>query len=238
MKDMRYIENNFGLPGTFSYSTNYLDFEQYFVFTYDSVTSSILSSFAVLIINLIIPASVTTTLLVAFCVLLVDLYLVGLIYFWGLTFNPFVMINIVIAIGLSVDYSAHIAHAYLVAVPPPHLVEKKDIRMFKTKKALSQMGSSVFHGGFSTFLAISALAPAKSWIFAVFFKLWFGIIVFGMGNGFLLLPVLLSMMGPTVTTVEEDHEPHNSLGVTDDVKGKNAIKPDNSSDDIELKKVN
>lgn len=55
----------------------------------------------------------------AACVLLVDLFLIGLVYFWGLSFSPFVMINIVIAIGLSVDYSAHIAHAYLTAIPPP-----------------------------------------------------------------------------------------------------------------------
>ena len=58
------------------------------------------------------------------------------------------------------------------------------------------MGSSVFHGGFSTFLAIIALAGAQSYIFVVFFRLWFGIIVFGMSNGFLLLPVILSFIGP------------------------------------------
>ena len=60
------------------------------------------------------------------------------------------------------------------------------------------MGSSVFHGGFSTFLAISVLAPAKTYIFLVFYRLWFGIILFGMANGFLFLPVLLSFFGPTV----------------------------------------
>lgn len=58
------------------------------------------------------------------------------------------------------------------------------------------MGSSVFHGGFSTFLAIIALSAAQSYIFVVFFRLWFGIIVFGMANGFLLLPVILSFIGP------------------------------------------
>jgi len=58
------------------------------------------------------------------------------------------------------------------------------------------MGSSVFHGGFSTFLAISALGPSKSYIFVVFFKMWYGIIVFGMTNGFFLLPVVLSFIGP------------------------------------------
>ena len=58
------------------------------------------------------------------------------------------------------------------------------------------MGSSVFHGGFSTFLAISVLAGSKSYVFEVFFKCWFGIITFGMANGFLLLPVILSYVGP------------------------------------------
>lgn len=64
------------------------------------------------------------------------------------------------------------------------------------------MGSSVFHGGFSTFLAISCLAGSKSYVFVVFYKLWFGIIVFGMSNGFLLLPVLLSYIGP----VDDPHK--------------------------------
>ena len=63
--------------------------------------------------------------------------------------------------------------------------------------ALRKMGSSVFHGGFSTFVAIVVLSPSKTYIFIVFFRLWFGIILFGMANGFLLLPVALSLIGPT-----------------------------------------
>ena len=66
------------------------------------------------------------------------------------------------------------------------------------------MGSSVFHGGFSTFLAIVTLAPAKTYIFLVFFRLWFGIIIFGMANGFMLLPVILSFIGQT----EDVMDPH------------------------------
>ena len=68
--------------------------------------------------------------------------------------------------------------------------------MFKAAKSLSQMGSSVFHGAFSTFLAISILGFSKSYIFVVFYRMWFGIIVFAMCNGFFLLPVVLSYIGP------------------------------------------
>ena len=51
-------------------------------------------------------------------------------------------------------------------------------------------------------LAISVLAPSSSYIFLVFFKLWVGIIVFGMSNGFFLLPVIMSLIGP----VEEKNQ--------------------------------
>lgn len=69
--------------------------------------------------------------------------------------------------------------------------------MFKARVAISSMGSSVIHGGISTFLAVLVLSMAKSYIFVVFFKLWFGIVVFGMSNGFILLPIILSFVGPT-----------------------------------------
>ena len=59
------------------------------------------------------------------------------------------------------------------------------------------MGPSVFHGGFSTFVAIFALIVNKTYVGKVIFRLWFGMIFFGLANGFLLLPVLLSLIGPT-----------------------------------------
>ena len=65
------------------------------------------------------------------------------------------------------------------------------------------MGSSVFHGGFSTFVALSVLAPANTYLFMVFYRMWFGIILFGMANGFLLLPVILSFVGSVDMDKEE-----------------------------------
>jgi len=67
------------------------------------------------------------------------------------------------------------------------------------------MGPSVFHGAFSTLLAIVVLSGSKSYMFTVFFKMWFGIIIFGVCNGFILLPVLLSLFGP-LNKVHEIHE--------------------------------
>ena len=77
-----------------------------------------LSLGAVLVVVLIITSDFVCTLLVALCVAMTDLFLVGLIYFWGLTLNALVVLNIIVAIGTSVDYSAHIAYAYLIEPVP------------------------------------------------------------------------------------------------------------------------
>ena len=66
------------------------------------------------------------------------------------------------------------------------------------------MGSSVFHGGFSTMVALIVLAPSNTYIFVVFYRLWTGILSFGMANGFFLLPVMLSYFGPSETTIDPE----------------------------------
>jgi len=76
--------------------------------------------------------------------------------------------------------------------------------------ALGNMGSSVFHGAFSTFLAIVTLSPSNSYIFVSFFKMWFGIIVFGLANGFVLLPVMLTLWGP-LNVVQHDYVKANDV---------------------------
>ena len=80
------------------------------------------------------------------------------------------------------------------------------------------MGSSVFHGGFSTFIAICTLGMAKSFIFIVFFRLWFGIIVFGIANGFLFLPILLSIIGPINETISPEEMRRRDIEMEKSIK--------------------
>ena len=150
------------------------------------------------IVILFITADITVTIMVAFAVFLVDVYILALVFYWNLTFNSIVVVQVVVAIGLAVDYSAHIGHTYLSVNPPNTSKYRTDAakRMYKAQKSLSQMGSSIFHGAFSTFLAVAVLGNSASYIFVVFFKMWVGIIVFASSNGFLLLPVVLSYIGP------------------------------------------
>jgi len=168
------------------------------------ISNVVLALLAVWVVVYINTGSSSVTNMIIMCVGLVDLFLFALLYFWGVTLNSVTVVNIVIAIGLAVDYSAHIGHAYLMVKPPTHdlegnLISDMDRRNYKARGALREIGGSVFHGAFSTFLAILVLGPSQSYIFMTFFKMWMGIIIYGCANGFILLPVVLSLWGPLTT---------------------------------------
>ena len=74
------------------------------------------------------------------------------------------------------------------------------LRTSKARKALAKMGPSVMHGGISTLLAISMLGFTKNFGFVYFFRSWLLICLFGLANALILLPVLLSILGPVGET--------------------------------------
>ena len=150
----------------------------------------------VLAILLLTTFSVQVTILVMISVLLVTIYTLTLQQVWGVDFNFMSAIQLSFALGVSLDYSSHIAHAYLVAQAPPTCVTDAQKRDHKARQALSKMGSSVIHGGNSTLLGFLALSQAELYSFIVVYKSWVGIICFGLLNGLILLPVLLSLFGP------------------------------------------
>jgi len=61
---------------------------------------------------------------------------------------------------------------------------------------LGNVGSAVLNGGISTFLATMLLALSKSYVFRVLFLTFFFTVLLGMLHGMVLLPALLSLVGP------------------------------------------
>ena len=130
---------------------------------------------------------------------------------WGITLDASAAIFLSVAAGLAVDYSAHIAHAFITMTG-----KSKDERVQKT---IIEMGSAVFNGGFSTFLAFSVLMVSRSFLFNVFFKIFFLVVLFGLFHGLVFLPVVLSLIGPP---------PIAALHV-----GNNEIKPEEKVTEVE-----
>ena len=115
----------------------------------------------------------------------------------GLTIDSVTIINLVLAIGLVVDYSAHVAHAFVVA---------KGTRQERADLAVGNMGSAVFHGAMSTMVAVLVLGSSDSYVFTTFFKQLFLCISLGLAHGLILLPVCLSLCNPNpYDDLEDDY---------------------------------
>jgi hypothetical protein len=98
------------------------------------------------------------------------------------------MINLIMCIGFSVDFSAHISYAYMSA--------KVDTPAERVRSCLYSLGLPIVQGALSTILGVLALLVAPSYIFITFFKVVFLVIVIAALHGLVLLPVLLSLFGP------------------------------------------
>jgi predicted RND superfamily exporter protein len=119
--DIRKICDASKLQKTFSHSPKYNDYESYVVFENEAILNITSALAAVFVLLILFTANLAVSIFVLACVGLVDLYLLALLYFWDVTLNSVTIVNCVIAIGLAVDYSAHIGHAYLTVEPPEEI---------------------------------------------------------------------------------------------------------------------
>ena len=108
-----------------------------------------------------------------------DVDIIGFLHFWDITIDIISCVNIVLAIGLCVDYSVHIGHAFLIASGKVfnfrsylHFIFFLLLggRKAKTEEALLTIGPAVFNGGLTTFLALVLLGFSSSHVFISFFK--------------------------------------------------------------------
>ena len=62
---------------------------------------------------LVLLADIWGSIIVMVCVLMTLVDVMGFMHFWGLTIDVVSSVILIISVGLCVDYSAHIAHAFL-----------------------------------------------------------------------------------------------------------------------------
>lgn len=122
---------------------------------------------------------------VAVTIASIDLGVVGLMTIWGINLDTVSMITIIMSIGFSVDFSAHIAHAFVVS-------DQKSSTE-RAKRAIARMAWPVIQGGLSTILGVVVLSNLDSYMVLAFFKTVLLVIVLGMLHAIVFLPVLLSL---------------------------------------------
>ena len=147
-----------------------------------------LAALVMMFVSLVFIPNPWCSMWVAFSIISIEVGVVGFMTMWDVNLDSISMINLIMCIGFSVDFSAHISYAYLTA--------KGETPKEKVRECLFSLGFPIVQGGLSTILGVVALTFAPSYIFVTFFKIVFLVIFFGIMHGIFLLPVLLSLMGP------------------------------------------
>ncbi|KXJ77899.1 hypothetical protein RP20_CCG006239, partial [Aedes albopictus] len=122
------------------------------------------------------------------CVLLTLVNVGGLMQRWGLTLDICSCIALQLAVGLCVDYAAHIGHTFLTI--------SHGNRNERALETVIHIGAAVLYGGTSTILSLSVLSGSQAYTYRTFFKIFFLVIMLGLFHGLVLLPVILSLIGP------------------------------------------
>merc|ERR1719343_241021 len=189
------------LPGgsAMPYAYTFLSWETFRIIKKEMYLNAGLCLAAVFVITLVLIAHPVTAVLVFLVVVMTVVDILGCMNMWGLAIDNVSVIQLVISVGLCIDYAAHVGHNFML---------HQGSRSQRVVATLGDVGSAVMCGGISTFLGVMLLSLSKSYVFRVLFQTFFLTVILGLGHGLILLPALLAIFGPEPyqgsTTAVED----------------------------------
>ncbi|TPX18801.1 uncharacterized protein E0L32_011480 [Thyridium curvatum] len=215
----------------FPYSVFYIFFDQYASIV--GLTASLLGAAIaiILIVATILLGSLVTAAVVTVTVIMTIVDIIGAMAVMGVSLNAVSLVNLIICVGIAVEFCAHIARAF--QFPARALMEQAKNRFrgrdARAWTALTNVGGSVFSGITVTkLLGVTVLAFTRSKIFEIYyFRVWVALVAFAATHALVFLPVALSLVGG-----EGYVDPEGEGGLEDDLTSRRyrAMVPDDDSD--------
>ena len=120
----------------FPYSVFYVFYEQYLTMWPDTLQSLGISLVAIFIVTFFLMGlDLRSAVVVIIIIAMILVNMGGLMYWWHITLNAVSLVNLVMAIGISVEFCAHITRSFAVNVGENKIARARD--------TLVNMGSSV-----------------------------------------------------------------------------------------------
>ncbi|UYV69147.1 daf-6 [Cordylochernes scorpioides] len=116
----------------------------------------------------------------------IELGIIGYMDFWGLCLNGLTLFSIILLVGLSVDNTAHILHAFMSS--------KESCPDKRMRDALGRVGLPIIQGCLSSVVGMIALSFLPAYAYQVLSKTGLMLLVFSLANSLAVIPVLLSLL--------------------------------------------
>ena len=121
-------------------------------------------------------------------VVITTIELGGFMGLMGIKMNPISAVTLICAVGIGVEFTAHVELAFLTALGTI------DQRL---ESCLRHMFVPVYHGAISTFLGVVMLIFSEfDFVVTYFFYTMTLLVALGVFNGWCVLPVILTLVGP------------------------------------------
>jgi len=183
----------------FAYSKFYIFFDQYLSIVH--LSTALLGSAVAIIFLLtsVLLGSIRTGLVVTVTVAMTLIDIIGAMAVANVSLNAVSLVNLIISVGISLEFCAHIARAFsfpstTVMEDPRNRFRGRDARAWT---ALVNVGASVFSGiTITKLLGVAVLAFTRSKIFEIYyFRVWVALVLFAATHALIFLPVALSIFG-------------------------------------------
>ncbi|XP_070545618.1 NPC intracellular cholesterol transporter 1-like [Ptychodera flava] len=190
----------------FPYSITYIYYEQYLTMVEDTVYQLTIALIAVFCVTFILLGfDIFSTFAIVLTIAIIVIDTLGCMYLWDIDLNAVSLVNLVMAIGMSVEFISHITRYFAVCT--------ETSRVKRAQLAVGHMGSSILSGvAFTNLAGIIPLAFAKSQLFEVFyFRMFLLITLIGCAHGIMFQPILLIYIGPPVNKAKLLNEQQNAV---------------------------
>jgi hypothetical protein len=190
IKEIRAISEKYAAQGLDNYpqSIAFTFWEQYLDLNWNLLKAIGVISFAVFCVISLLLFNPWAACCIMVVLLMMTVELAGFLGMCSIKFNPVSAVTLITAVGIGVEFTAHVVFAFLTALGT------RDERM---ASCIDQVFVPVIHGALSTLLGIIMLGFSEfEFVVKYFFVVMSALIIIGLINGLALLPVLLSLVGP------------------------------------------
>lgn len=166
----------------YPYSVFYMFFEQYLDIWKTALINLAIAIGAVFIVCLVITCSLWSSGIILLVLAMIVVDLMGVMAILKIQLNAVSVVNLVMSVGIAVEFCVHITHAFMVS---------SGDRDQRTKEALATMGASVFSGiTLTKLVGVIVLCFSRTEVFVVYyFQMYLALVLLGFLHGLVFLPV-------------------------------------------------